>query len=77
MTVDETCIQHYTPESREGSKQGVKPGESAPKRPKTQQSAGKAMAGVFRDAHGVTLPEHIMLHYWIDWLAKSGRNVHI
>ena len=29
-------IHHYTPESHEGSKQSTKPGESAPKRPKTQ-----------------------------------------
>ena len=37
ITMDETWINHYTPESREGSKQWVnKPGESAPKRQKTQ-----------------------------------------
>ena len=32
VTMDETWIHHYTPESREGSKQWVNPGESAPKR---------------------------------------------
>ena len=48
VTMDEMWIHHYTPESREGSsKHWVKPGESAPKRPKTQQSAGKVMASVF------------------------------
>ena len=68
--------------------QRVKPGESAPKRPKTQQSAGEVMASLFWDAHGVIfidytlrkkgkLLEYIMLHYWIDWLTKSGRNDHI
>ena len=41
------------PESRESSKQWVKPGESAPKRPKTQQSAGKVVASVFWDTHGI------------------------
>ena len=35
VTMDGTWIHHYTPESREGSKEWVKPGESAPKRPKT------------------------------------------
>ena len=33
----------HTPESREGSKQWVKPSQIPPKRPKTQQSAGKVM----------------------------------
>ena len=49
----------------EGLKQWVKPGESAPERPKTQQSAGKVMASVFRDAHGVI---------FIDYLEK-GRTI--
>ena len=53
VTMDETWIHHCTPDSREGSKQQVKPGESAPKRPKPQQSAGKVMVSVFWDAHGV------------------------
>ena len=43
VTMDETWIHHYTPESREGSKQWVKP----------QQSVGKVMASVFWDGHGV------------------------
>ena len=75
ITIDETRIHHYTPESREGSTQWVKPGENAPKRPKTQQSAGKVMASVKGKEGG--LLEHIMLHYWINWFSKSGRNGHI
>ena len=47
VTMGETWIHHYTPESREGSKQRVKPGENASKRPKTQQSSEKVMAGAF------------------------------
>ena len=47
VTMDETWIHHYTPEAPEGTKRWVKPGESAPKRPKTQQSTGKVMASVF------------------------------
>ena len=39
VTMDETWIHYYSPESREGSKQWVKPSKSAPKRPETQQSA--------------------------------------
>ena len=53
VTMDETWIHHYTPKSREGSKQWVEPGESAPKRPKAQQSTGQVMASDFWDAHGV------------------------
>ena len=53
VTMDDTWIHHYIPESREGSKQWVKCDESAPKRPQTQQFAGKVMASVFWDAHGV------------------------
>ena len=46
VTINEIWIHHYTPESREGSKQWVKPEESAPKRLKSQQSAEKVVAGV-------------------------------
>ena len=59
VTMDETWIQRFTPESREGSKQWIKPGESAPKRPKTQQSIGKVMASVFWDAHGVIFIDYL------------------
>ena len=65
VTMDETLIHHCTPESRKGSKEWVKPGESALKRPKTQQSIGKVMASVFWDAHGVI---------FIDYLEK-GRTI--
>ena len=41
VTMDETWIHHYTPESREGSKQLVIPGESASKRPKRNNRLGK------------------------------------
>ena len=53
VTMDETWIHHYTPESREGSKQLVKPGKSAPKRPKMLESSGKCMASISWDAHGI------------------------
>ena len=53
VTMDRTWIHHYTPESWEGSKQWVEPGESVPKRPKTQQLTAKVMASVFWDTHGV------------------------
>ena len=47
VMMDKTWIHHYISESCKGSKEWIKPGESAPKCPKTQQSAGKVMASVF------------------------------
>ena len=57
--MDETWIHHYIPESCEGSKQWAKPGKSGPKRPKRQQPAGKVMASVFWDAHGVIFIDYL------------------
>ena len=59
VTMDETWIQYYTAESRVGSKQWVESGGSAPKRPKTQQTAGKVMASVFWDSHGIICIDYL------------------
>lgn len=59
VTIDETWIHHYTPESKESAKQWVGPGGSAPKRPKTQQSAGKVMASVFWDSSGILFIDYL------------------
>ena len=58
--MDETWIHHYTPESREGSKQRDQSRESAPKFPKTQQSPEKVMASVFWDAHEVIFIDYLV-----------------
>lgn len=65
ITVDETWIHHYTPETKEQSKQWTKGGEPAPKKAKSALSAGKVMATVFWDARGV-------IH--VDYLQK-GRTI--
>lgn len=65
VTVDETWIHYYTPETKEQSKQWTLPGERAPKKAKTVHSAGKVMATVFWDAEGIIL---------IDYLEK-GRTI--
>jgi len=52
VTMDETWIHHYVPESKRQSTEWKAKGESRSKRSKTQQSAGKVMASVFWDAHG-------------------------
>lgn len=55
ITMDETWMYYYTSEWREDC-------ASRPKRPRTQQSAGKVMASVFWDTHGILL---------IDFLKKG------
>ena len=41
VTMDETWIDHYTPETKKSSADWTAAGESRPKRPKPQQWAGK------------------------------------
>jgi histone-lysine N-methyltransferase SETMAR len=52
-TMDETCIHHYTPETKEQSKQWTEAGCSAAKKTSSVPSAGKVMASVFWDAEGI------------------------
>lgn len=59
VTMDETWIHHYTPESKQQASQWTEEGESRPKRSKTQQSAGKVLASVFWDADGIILVDYL------------------
>jgi len=59
VTVDETWIHHYTPEMKEQSKQWILSGEPCPKKAKTVKSAGKVMATVFWDAHGIIFVDYL------------------
>jgi len=52
VTVDETWIHWYTPETKKQSKQWTSPVEPAPKKAKTVPSARKVMATVFLDLQG-------------------------
>ena len=63
VTLDETWIYHYTLETKEGSKRWVEAGGRGPKRSQKQQTAGKIMATIFWDVHG------IIIH--IDYLEKE------
>jgi histone-lysine N-methyltransferase SETMAR len=47
ITVDETWVHHYTPETKQQSKQWTVKGEPAPKKAKTVASASKFMSTVF------------------------------
>ena len=62
ITMNETWIHHFTPESKRASAEWRGEGKSRPKRPKTQQSAGEVTASVFWDMHGILL---------IDFLPKG------
>jgi hypothetical protein len=55
ITTDETWIHHYTPESKQQSKQWTEASCSAPKKTRSVPSAGKFMASVFWDAEGILL----------------------
>ena len=63
VTVDETWVHYYEPESKAQSHQSVGPGSPRPKKFKTQSSAGKMMATVFWDVQGVIM---------LDFLAKKS-----
>ena len=53
ITVDETWLHHYDPETKQQSMQWRHSGSPRPKKFKTQQSAGKVMAMVFWDKEGI------------------------
>jgi hypothetical protein len=53
ITVDETWIHHYTPESKQQSKQWIEAGCSGPKKARSVPSTGKVMASVFWNAAGI------------------------
>jgi len=59
ITMDKTCIHHYTPESKQQSKQWTEAGCSAPKKTRSVPSTGKVMASVFWDAEGILCIDHL------------------
>ncbi|KAF7277039.1 hypothetical protein GWI33_009508 [Rhynchophorus ferrugineus] len=60
VTMDETWLHHFTPKSkRRSSEWTVRHDEPTPKRGKTQQSAGKFMASIFWDAHGIIFIDYL------------------
>ena len=62
VTKDETWVHQYTLETKRSSADWTAARESHLKRPKTQHRAGKVMASVFWEAHGIL---------FIDYLEKS------
>ena len=63
VTVDETWVRYYVPENKAQSRQREGPGSPRPKKFNVQPSAGKVIASVFWEAHGVIM---------LDFLAKKS-----
>jgi hypothetical protein len=64
VTVDETWMHYYTPESKQQSKHWTMIGKRAPKKAKTVLSIGKIMATVLWDSQEIIL---------IDYLGKGKK----
>jgi hypothetical protein len=59
ITMDETWIHHYTPESKQQSKQWTETACSAPKKTRSVPSAGKVTASVFWVAEGILFIDYL------------------
>jgi histone-lysine N-methyltransferase SETMAR len=59
ITMDEAWIHHYTPESKQQSKQWTEVSCSVPKKTRSVPSAGKAMALLFWDAEGILFIDYL------------------
>ncbi|GBP49532.1 Histone-lysine N-methyltransferase SETMAR [Eumeta japonica] len=59
VTVDETWVRQYDPESKQESMQWTKKGDRPPKKFKVQKSASKLMATIFWDSEGVLLIDYL------------------
>jgi len=57
--MDETWVRHYTPESKQQSKQWTEASFSAPKKTKSVPSARNVMASVFWDAEGILFIDYL------------------
>jgi histone-lysine N-methyltransferase SETMAR len=55
VTMDETWVHHYDPETKEQSKEWKHAGSPRPKKFRAQKSAGKVLASVFWDKDGIIL----------------------
>jgi histone-lysine N-methyltransferase SETMAR len=81
VTVDETWVHHYDPESKIARMQWKTPGSPTPVKPRAQKSAGKVMLTVFWDAKGVLLKDYLPRgntvngQYYADLLTKLRKVV--
>jgi len=82
ITMDETWIHHYTPESKQQSKQWTEAGCSAPKKTRSVPSAGKVMALVFWNAESILFIDYlekgktITGEYYSNLLTRLDEKIH-
>ncbi|GBP91872.1 Protein bric-a-brac 1 [Eumeta japonica] len=81
VTVDETWVRQYDPESKQESMQWTKKGERPPKKFKVLKSASKLMATIFWDSEGVLLIDYLPKEttmngqYYANLLAQARKAV--
>jgi len=59
VTMDETCIYHYDPETKQQSMKWRHRGSPRPKKFPVQKSAGKVLALIFLDQDGILLIDYL------------------
>ncbi|GBP29545.1 Histone-lysine N-methyltransferase SETMAR [Eumeta japonica] len=78
VSMDETWVRQYDPESKQESMQWTKKGERPPKKFKVQKSASKLMATTFWDSESVLLIDYLPKgttmngQYYANLLAQAG-----
>jgi len=82
ITMDEKWIHHYTPESKQQSKQWTEAECSVPKKTRSVPSAGKVMASVFWDAKGILFIDYlekgntVTREYYSNLLSRLDKKFH-
>jgi histone-lysine N-methyltransferase SETMAR len=82
ITVDEILIHHYTPESKQHSKQWTEASCSVPKKTRSVPSAGKVMASVFWNVEGILFIDYlekgktIIREYYSNLLTRLDEKTH-
>jgi hypothetical protein len=82
ITMDEGWCRHYTPESKQQSKQWTEAGCSAPKKTRSVPSAGKLMESVFWGAEGILFIDYlekskiITVEYYFNLLTRLDEKIH-
>jgi len=59
VTMDETWLYHYSPETKQKSMEWRQSGSPRPKKFQVQESAGKVLASIFWDQDGILLIDYV------------------
>jgi len=58
VTIDETWLYHYDPETKQQSSEWQHSGSPSPKKFRVQKSAGKVLTSIFCDQDGILLIDY-------------------